>query len=63
MPYDGGSQIGHYQVFWNQGPVINTFEYLASTADPVNQFTLDYDLTAGLTYQFYVKAVNDVGSG
>lgn len=35
-PYDGGSQINFYQIYWNQGPVTNTFDYLASTVDPIN---------------------------
>ena len=62
-PYDGGSPINFYKVFWNQGPSLNTFEYLASTPDPINTFTMDYSLNPGDTYQFYVQAVSDVGDG
>ena len=49
-PYDGGSDINFYKIYWNQGPTVNTFDYLASTPDPVNSFTINHSLNPGDAY-------------
>ena len=65
IPYDGGSPITYYQIFWDEGSGLSssTFIELAYTSDPDNEFTLDHSMTAGDPYQFVVKAVNIIGPG
>lgn len=49
IPYDGGSPITYYQIFWDEGSGLaaETFEELALTTDDDNIFTLDHSLTPG----------------
>ncbi len=65
IPYNGGSPITFYQIFWDKGNggAFSTFTELAVTLNPDNEFILDYGLTPGHVYQFAVKAVNIVGAG
>lgn len=63
IPYDGGSPITYYLIYWDEGNggSVDAFKELAMTTNPDNTFTLDHSLTPGDPYQFTVKAVNVVG--
>lgn len=59
IPYNGGSPITFFKLYWDQGAA--TWEFLAFTVDSDNVFLMDYDLLPGTYYSFKVIAVNDVG--
>ena len=64
-PYDGGSQITDYKVFWDQG-VGNSVFTLKGTTDGYQTFTVTADddgIVAGRAYSFKVSALNDIGEG
>lgn len=52
IPYNGGSPITFYQIFWDKGNggLFSTFTELAVTINPDNEFILDYGLTPGNVY-------------
>lgn len=57
----GGTQLTGYQVWWNQGPIINTFVKYSD----VNQATFSQTIasvTTSANYKFYIVAKNIVGS-
>jgi hypothetical protein len=65
IPYDGGSPITYYLIYWdegNGGTILDQYTELAMTTDPDNTFTLDHSLVPGEPFQFSVKAVNIVGA-
>jgi hypothetical protein len=60
-PYDGGSDITYYKVYWDDARETATFSLLAFTLGPDTNFIINTGLTTGLFYQFKVIAVNAVG--
>jgi predicted phage tail protein len=59
-PYDGGSPITYYKVYWDDG-LQGAFTLYAFTVDPDNNFVVNDGLTAGVYYSFKVVSVNLVG--
>jgi hypothetical protein len=55
-----GVAITNYEVYWNQGATLNTWESLANTTTLSATKT---GLTGGQTYQFKVRAYNKYGEG
>lgn len=49
VPYDGGSPIQFYKIFWDQGLGSQTSDFvnLAFTEGADNTFTIDHSLTPG----------------
>lgn len=57
----GGTQLTGYEVWWNQGPILNSFVKYSD----VNQATFSQTIssvTTSANYQFYVLAKNVVGT-
>lgn len=59
-PYNGGSTIKDYILYWDKG-LNGVFYQIAFTNYDVTEFTLDYGLTAGKKYKFNLYAQNAVG--
>lgn len=59
-PYNGGSPIISYLVFWDSG-LNGAFTSVAFTQPNVVLYRQDYGLTPGSSYKFYVVARNAVG--
>jgi hypothetical protein len=62
-PYNGGTPITYYKIYWDSGTGTSTFTEYAFTVNPTNSFLVNSGLTAGTFYQFKVAAVNLVGDG
>ena len=60
-PYNGGSEILYYKVYWDNGDGLSVFSHLAYTFGPDTNFIVNSGLTSGVFYQFKVLAVNGVG--
>ena len=57
---NGGLALDEYQLYWNQGPITNSFVVYSTTSSSVFQATIP-DLTSGNPYIFKVRAKNAVG--
>jgi hypothetical protein len=62
LPYNGGSPVTHFQVWWDSGDKTDTYTSYAFTVDPDTEFLVEEHLTSGVFYAFKVIAVNAVGA-
>ena len=60
-PYNGGSLITYYKIYWDSGIAGSNYELYAFTVGPDNNFLVNYGLNEGQTYSFIVAAVNFAG--
>lgn len=60
-PYDGGSPITYYKVYWDNAAGDNNLQLYAFTVGPTNNLVVYHELTEGLIYSFKVVSVNLVG--
>jgi hypothetical protein len=57
-PYDGGSQITFFKVYWDSGSDSASFTPYTFTVDPDINLIVNTGLVAGNFYSFKVVAVN-----
>lgn len=69
MPYDGGKPISTYKVYWDTGSGSSdesTFVPANPATAPATvspQVQIQIGINPGVTYQFKVLAVNEIGEG
>jgi len=66
VPYNGGTAITGYTVFWDQGNAAgDTSTFIEKVADTglVTTLLIDSELTIDVVYRFAVKAINVIGTG
>jgi hypothetical protein len=61
LPYEGGSDITYFKIYWDSGDRTDTYTVHAFTVDPDTVFIVDIGLTAGEYYAFKLISVNAVG--
>jgi len=60
---NGGTPVTDYSVFWNKGVNGGVYEQLSTSTLGKNNYTKQSGLTAGLYYDFKVRAKNAIGDG
>lgn len=61
IPYNGGSPITLFQIWWDSGDKTDNFTPYALTVNPDANFLVEENLVTGVFYAFKLIAVNDVG--
>lgn len=57
----GGTQLTGYEIWWNQGPITNTFVKYSDVNHATFSQTIS-SVTTSSNYEFYIIAKNIVGS-
>ena len=61
QPYNGGTPITYYKIYWDSGTGSGVFSKYAFTTNPTNSFLVNNGLVSGTFYSFKVVTVNAVG--
>ena len=62
----GESDILSYEIYWNQGSLVNTYvslDVITATTDATQTYLQTSGLTQGITYQYKYRAINVYGEG
>lgn len=61
VPYDGGSPLTYYLVFWDEATGGVTYSQYQFTSAPISEIKIVNDLIGGSFYKFKIQAQNAVG--
>ena len=61
-PDDGGDTISDYEIDWNQGDTVNSYDVLVTTTSGTRTHTIGSLTIPGEVYRFKVRSVNSIGT-